>query len=90
MKLYLSCFEVTYLLLRITMLILTRNLGEAIFIDDNIQLTVLNIDGSKVRVGIEAPKAIPVFREEIYYRIQKEKAMALSDSANRKTGYSRV
>ena len=56
------------------MLILTRRVAETINIGDNVQITVLGIQGGQVRIGIKAPKKIPVHREEIYERIQKEKA----------------
>ena len=54
------------------MLILTRRVGESVYIGDDIRLTVLGVRGTQVRVGIHAPKNIPVHREEIYYRIRNE------------------
>jgi len=56
------------------MLTLTRRVGATIFIGDDVRLTVLGIKGNQVRIGIEAPDAVPVHREEIYDRIQAEKA----------------
>lgn len=54
-------------------LVLQRRIGETINIDDNVQVTVLGIRGNQVRLGITAPKEIPVHREEVYERIQREK-----------------
>jgi carbon storage regulator len=56
------------------MLILTRRSGETIFIGDEVRLTVLGIKGNQVRIGIDAPDAVAVHREEIYGRIQAEAA----------------
>jgi len=56
------------------MLILTRRLGETLKIGENIEVVVLGVKGSQVRLGIEAPKDIAVHRSEIYDRIQEEKA----------------
>ncbi len=55
------------------MLILTRRVGETLNIGDDVQVTVLAIKGNQVRIGINAPKEVPVHREEIYERIKKEK-----------------
>jgi carbon storage regulator len=56
------------------MLVLTRRIGEKIIINDDIVLTVVRIQGDKVRVGIEAPRSIPVHREEVLERIQRWQA----------------
>lgn len=54
------------------MLILTRKVGERIVIGDDIIVTVVEINGNQVRLGIAAPKQTPVHREEIYERIRRE------------------
>lgn len=54
------------------MLVLTRKLGETIVIGDNIVIKVVDIHGKQIRLGIEAPIEISIFRGEIYERIQEE------------------
>ena len=63
------------------MLILTRRIGESVHIGDDIRLTVLGVRDSQVRIGINAPKEVPVHREEIYYRIKHEQEMKNPDAA---------
>jgi carbon storage regulator len=53
------------------MLILTRRTGETVMIGDEVTLTVLGVKGNQVRIGINAPKTVPVHREEIYERIKR-------------------
>lgn len=65
-----------------TMLILTRRVGETLMINDNITVTVLGVKGSQVRIGINAPTDVSVHREEIYQRIQAEKASNESDNSS--------
>jgi carbon storage regulator len=58
------------------MLVLTRKSRQSIMIGDDIEVSVLSIMGEKVRLGIHAPREIPVFRNEIYLEIQQQNAAA--------------
>jgi carbon storage regulator len=55
------------------MLVLSRHVGEKLMIGDEVTITVLVVNGNHVRLGINAPKDVPVHREEIYQRIQDKK-----------------
>jgi carbon storage regulator len=54
------------------MLVLTRKSNQSIMIGDDIEVSVLAIMGEKVRIGIEAPRSIPVFRKEVYLEIRQD------------------
>jgi carbon storage regulator len=54
------------------MLVLTRKASQSIMIGDEIEVSVLAIMGEKVRIGIEAPRSVPVFRKEVYLEIQED------------------
>lgn len=58
------------------MLVLTRKLGESVTIGDDIKISVIDIKGRQVRLGIEAPPHMTIHREEIYARIQEENRRA--------------
>lgn len=53
------------------MLVLTRKKGEAIIIQDDIEITILSVDGDTVKVGISAPKHVDIFRHEVYLSIKE-------------------
>lgn len=54
------------------MLALTRKKGESLVINNNIEVTVLEIKGDQVKLGIAAPREIPIYRKEVYLQIQEE------------------
>jgi carbon storage regulator len=54
------------------MLVLTRKSNQSIMIGDEIEISVLAIMGEKVRIGIEAPRSVPVFRREVYVEIRED------------------
>ncbi len=56
------------------MLVLTRKSNQSIMIGDDVEISVLSVMGEKVRIGIQAPQEIPVFRKEIYLEIHREDA----------------
>ncbi len=54
------------------MLALSRKKNEAIVVNNNIEITILEIKGEQVKIGISAPKEVPVYRKEVYLQIQEE------------------
>ena len=58
------------------MLILTRKLGESIIIGENVQLSVVEINKNNIKVGINAPKDITIYREEVFEKIKEENKMS--------------
>jgi carbon storage regulator len=56
------------------MLVLTRKSNQSIMIGDEVEVSVLAIMGEKVRIGIDAPRKVPVFRKEVYLEIQQERS----------------
>ena len=61
------------------MLALSRKKGEALFINNNIEITVLEVKGDQVKLGIKAPKEIPIYRSEVYEQIQAANKEALTE-----------
>jgi carbon storage regulator len=55
-------------------LVLTRKSNQSIMIGDEIEISVLAVMGEKVRIGIEAPRSVPVFRREVYVEIQEDRS----------------
>jgi carbon storage regulator len=68
------------------MLVLTRKKDQALIISDNIEITVLDIQGDQIRLGVEAPKNIKIFRKEIYLEIQEENKNAAKHTPHVSTG----
>ncbi len=62
------------------MLALTRKKGDSIVINDNIEITVLDVQGDQVRLGINAPRNITIHRKEIYEQIKQENIVAAQNS----------
>ncbi len=60
------------------MLVLSRKKGQAIMLGDNIELTIIDIQGDQVRLGINAPKNVTIYRKELFIEIQEENKKAAS------------
>ncbi len=60
------------------MLALTRKKGESLVINNNIEITILEVRGDQVKIGIAAPKNVPIYRKEVYLQIQKENQASIS------------
>ncbi len=72
------------------MLILTRKVGEAIAIDDNIKIRLLEVKGGQVKLGVEAPNHITVHREEVFLRILEENKKAAMEAPSDLTDISKL
>lgn len=59
------------------MLALSRKKGEALVVNNNIEITVLEIKGDQVKIGISAPKEVPIYRKEVYVQIQEANKAAM-------------
>lgn len=67
------------------MLTLSRKIGESIMIGNDIEITILDVKGDQVKIGITAPKAIPVYRKEIYVQIQNVNKEAVDSDVSLET-----
>lgn len=72
------------------MLILTRKPGESIFIGDNVKITIVEIKGHQIRMGIDAPADIRIYREEIYLQILEENKQAAASDGPQDAGLERL
>ncbi len=61
------------------MLALTRKKGEALVINNNVEITILEIRGDQIKIGVNAPKEVPVYRKEVYLQIQKENKASVAE-----------
>lgn len=64
------------------MLVLTRKLNESIMVGDNVKITIVDVKGDQVKLGITAPREVAVHREEVYREIQKENQLAANAKVN--------
>jgi len=64
------------------MLALSRRVNESIIIDNDIEITVLEVKGDQVKIGISAPKSVPIYRKEIYLQIKEANKESIESSAN--------
>ena len=60
------------------MLALTRRKGESLVINNNVEITVLEVRGDQVKIGISAPKEVPIYRKEVYLQIENENKAAVT------------
>ncbi len=59
------------------MLILSRRPGESLYLGDDIKITFLSVKGQQIKLGLDVPEHLPVYREEIYLKVQAQNASAL-------------
>lgn len=64
------------------MLVLARRLNESIMIGDEVEIVVVALQGDQVKIGIRAPRSVPVYRKEIYEEIQRENVAAAQAAAS--------
>ena len=63
------------------MLALSRKKGEALIINNNVEITILEVKGEQVKIGISAPKEVPIYRKELYIQIQDSNKEAMNADA---------
>lgn len=61
------------------MLALSRKKGESLIVNNNIEITVLEVKGDQVKIGISAPKEVPIYRKEVYVQIQEANKEAMTE-----------
>lgn len=64
------------------MLILTRRAGESLYLDDNIRITILGVQGKQVKIGLDVPPEMNIYREEVYQRVKEENTLATTINNN--------
>jgi len=64
------------------MLALTRKKGESLVVNNNIEITILEIRGDQIKIGISAPKDVPIYRKEVFLQIQEENKKAAAQVAD--------
>lgn len=64
------------------MLVLTRKLNESIMVGDDVKITIVDVKGDQVKLGITAPREVAVHREEVYREIQRENQLAVASKPN--------
>lgn len=62
------------------MLILTRRPGESLYLDEDIKITVLSVQGRQIKLGLDVPRDMTVYREEVYLRVKEQNKLALDTS----------
>ncbi len=62
------------------MLILSRRPGESLYVGDNIKVTVLSVQGKQIKIGLEVPRDMTVYREEVYKKVQEQNQTAVESS----------
>lgn len=72
------------------MLVLTRRKGEAIMLGDNVEVRILDVSRHQVKVGVQAPRSVPVYRKEIYEKVREANRAAASSSDSQVLGLGKL